>query len=105
MRILLTGATGYIGKRLLPVLLDLGHEVICCVRDVNRFTPPDNNNGKIKLIQVDLLDKKTLSKIPKDIDAAYYLVHSMSVSAKYQKLEHSSAVNFKNYLIIPEIKS
>ena len=104
MRILLTGATGYIGKRLLPVLLDLGHEVICCVRDVNRFTPPDNNNGKIKLIQVDLLDKKTLSKIPKDIDAAYYLVHSMSVSAKYQKLEHSSAVNFKNYLNKTNVK-
>ena len=33
MRILLTGATGYIGKRLLPVLVEKGHEVICCVRD------------------------------------------------------------------------
>ena len=33
MKILLTGATGYIGQRLLPVLLEEGHEVICCVRD------------------------------------------------------------------------
>ncbi len=35
MKILLTGATGYIGKRLLPVLIELGHEVVCCVRDSN----------------------------------------------------------------------
>ena len=37
MRILLTGATGYIAQRLLPVLLRNGHEVICCVRDKVRF--------------------------------------------------------------------
>ncbi|MCV4684074.1 NAD-dependent epimerase/dehydratase family protein, partial [Escherichia coli] len=37
MKILLTGATGYIGKRLLPVLIEQGHEVICCVRDKKRF--------------------------------------------------------------------
>ncbi len=37
MKILLTGVTGYIAQRLLPVLLQNGHEVICCVRDKNRF--------------------------------------------------------------------
>jgi uncharacterized protein YbjT (DUF2867 family) len=37
MKILLTGATGYIGKRLLPLLVEQGHEIICCVRDKNRF--------------------------------------------------------------------
>jgi nucleoside-diphosphate-sugar epimerase len=37
MKILLTGTTGYIGKRLLPLLLDEGHEVICCVRDKHRI--------------------------------------------------------------------
>ena len=37
MKILLTGATGYIDKRLLPVLIEQGHEVVCCVRDKNRF--------------------------------------------------------------------
>ena len=40
MKILLTGATGYIGKRLLPVLLASDHEVYCCVRDRARFHPP-----------------------------------------------------------------
>ena len=37
MKILLTGATGYIAKLLLPVLLDNEHQVVCCVRDKNRF--------------------------------------------------------------------
>ncbi|TAF72871.1 MAG: NAD-dependent epimerase/dehydratase family protein, partial [Flavobacterium sp.] len=41
MNILLTGATGYIGKRLLPLLVAQGHYVICCVRDKDRFTLPE----------------------------------------------------------------
>ncbi|MDG1038537.1 MAG: SDR family oxidoreductase [Polaribacter sp.] len=98
MKILLTGATGYIGKRLLPVLVEQGHEVICCVRDLSRFNPPSSLKTKIEIIQIDLLDKDSLSKIPLDIDAAYYLVHSMSASSNYKSLEQQSAINFKNAL-------
>jgi uncharacterized protein YbjT (DUF2867 family) len=98
MRILLTGATGYIGKRILPVLIKAGHEVICCVRDKSRFKPPEAIKHKIEIIQIDLLVKESLNAIPKDIDGAYYLVHSMSASSDYQKLEQESAVNFRNAL-------
>jgi uncharacterized protein YbjT (DUF2867 family) len=98
MRILLTGATGYIGKRILPVLIEAGHEVICCVRDKSRFKPPEAIKHKIEIIQIDLLVKESLNAIPKDIDGAYYLVHSMSASSDYQKLEQESAVNFRNAL-------
>ncbi len=98
MKILLTGATGYIGKRILPILLDAGHEVICCVRDQGRFEPPKTIKQKIKIIEIDLLVKESLNAIPKDIDGAYYLVHSMSASSDYQKLEQESAVNFRNAL-------
>ncbi len=98
MRILLTGASGYIGKRLLPILVENGHEVICCVRDVNRFNPPESLQSKIQIIQVDLLDKKSLENIPTTIDGAYYLVHSMSTSSDYLALEQESAVNFRNAL-------
>ncbi|MFT4754116.1 MAG: hypothetical protein ACI85Q_001672 [Salibacteraceae bacterium] len=98
MKILLTGATGYIGKRLLPVLIEMGHEVVCCARDVDRFHIPQSFLGKVEVIEVDLLKKDSLENIPKDIDGAYYLVHSMSVSSDYQNLERESAKNFKTYL-------
>ena len=98
MKILLTGATGYIGKRILPVLVDAGYEVICCVRDKSRFNPPESIKQKIKIIKIDLLVKESLNAIPKDIDGAYYLVHSMSSSSEYQKLEQESALNFRNAL-------
>ena len=98
MKVLLTGATGYIGKRLLPVLAEEGHQVVCCVRDKNRFTPPESFKPLIQVIEIDLLDKESLNKIPNDIDAAYYLVHSMSLSKDYERLEAKSAYNFKKAL-------
>lgn len=96
MKILLTGSTGYIGKRLLPILIEAGHEVICCVRDPTRFNPPDSLKDHISVLQLDLLDSASLNKIPKDIDGAYYLVHSMSSSEDYKSLEETSAINFRN---------
>lgn len=96
MRILLTGATGYIGKRLLPILIENGHDVICCARDVNRFSPPKSLESKIEVIQVDLLKQETLKNIPSNIDGAFYLVHSMSASSDYESLEKQSAINFTN---------
>ena len=57
MKILLTGATGYIGKRLLPVLVDLGFEVICCVRDIKRFNTAESLKSKVSVIEIDLLDQ------------------------------------------------
>jgi len=98
MKILLTGATGYIGKRLLPILVEKGHTVVCCVRDINRFNPPKSLLPYIEIIQVDFLDSETLDNIPSDIDAAYYLIHSMSASSDYQQLEEASAINFKNII-------
>lgn len=95
MKILLTGATGYIGKRLLPALAQQGHTIICCSRDKKRFQPPPSLLNQIEIIEVDLLKKETLQNIPEDIDAAYYLVHSMSNSSNYQELEAESAKNFR----------
>ncbi|MEZ5009912.1 MAG: SDR family oxidoreductase [Chitinophagales bacterium] len=94
MKILLTGANGYIGKRLLPVLVKNGHQVVCCVRDVNRFKVPEVLKANVEVIEADFLKKETLENIPKDIDGAYYLIHSMSSSAEYQALEMTCATNF-----------
>lgn len=95
MKILLTGATGYIGKRILPILVAKGQEVICCVRDKNRFYIPEDFQEKVQVIEIDFLDKETLINIPTDIDAAFYLIHSMSGSdTNYDELESISATNF-----------
>ena len=95
MKILLTGATGYIGKRLLPVLVGQGHHVVCCVRDKSRFSPIKSILESISVIEIDLLDEFSLSNIPNDIDFAYYLVHSMSSAKDYKLLEQKSAVNLE----------
>jgi uncharacterized protein YbjT (DUF2867 family) len=99
MKILLTGATGYIAKRLLPVLLADGHEVICCVRDVNRFDTSRFQTDRLRVIRVNFLDRRSLDVIPEDIDAAYYLIHSMSSSVgDFDVMERESAVNFRERL-------
>jgi uncharacterized protein YbjT (DUF2867 family) len=96
MKILLTGATGYIGKRLLPVLIEQGHRVVCCVRDKNRF-PSEGiyKHQNISLLEIDFLKDISVSDFQKDIDAAYYLIHSMSSNVKdFGSLEETSANNF-----------
>jgi uncharacterized protein YbjT (DUF2867 family) len=98
MKILLTGATGYIGKRILPMLVHKGYHVVCCVRDVSRFNPPQALLPSISILKIDLLDKDSLLKIPDDVVAAYYLVHSMSSSDDYKSLEQTSAINFRKRL-------
>lgn len=99
MKILLTGVTGYIAQRLLPVLLKDGHEVICCVRDKNRFNYKNYLTSNLKVIEVDFLDEESLKNIPNDIDIAYYLIHSMSTqSGDFENMEAICATNFKNHM-------
>lgn len=95
MRILLTGANGYIGTRLLPVLQAAGHEILCLVRDPRRLKEENEIIDSTSIIIGDLLDEDSLNSIPKDIDAAYYLVHSMgNAHTDFRELEELSANNF-----------
>jgi len=105
MKILLTGTTGYIGKRLIPFLLEMNHTLICCVRDKQRFPEILKNNKNVSLIEVDFLDKNSLDSIPNEIDIAYYLIHSMSSSSsKFESLEEQCAINFKMRLEKTKVK-
>jgi uncharacterized protein YbjT (DUF2867 family) len=98
MKILVTGATGYIGKRLIPLLLNDGHTVVCAVRDKGRAKSYFKNRKNIVLAEADFLNFTSLKNIPKDIDVAYYLIHSMSNSAKeFHILEEKCAFNFKRF--------
>ena len=80
MKILLTGANGYIGRRLLPELLAKGHQIVCCVRDKNRLGLDKTTLDLIEIWEVDFLDEPQLTNFPTGIDAAYYLIHSMTAS-------------------------
>lgn len=98
MNILLTGANGYIGKTLLPYLLNSGHIVYCCLRKGSKleFTSSKLSNN-IKILRVDFLDSSSLVNIPKEIDVAYYLIHSMSSGkGDFMELERECALNFRD---------
>lgn len=99
MKILLTGANGYIGMRLLPILLDLGHEVICAVRDEKRLSVDEETLSRITVVEIDFLQKVTPDLLPKDLNAAYYLIHSMSSSTQdFDEKEALSAETFNAYM-------
>ena len=99
MKILLTGANGYVGKRLLPELLRLNHEVICCVRDKNRLGLDTATLSKVTIWEIDFLDDPNYDSIPKDIDVAFYLIHSMTAStSEFDVLEANSALHFNGYM-------
>lgn len=99
MKILLTGASGYIGKRLLPVLLDEGHEVYATVRDRNRFHYDYPKSELLHLIEIDFLKPQNEDKLPEDLVVAFYLIHSMTSSlTDFNFLEQQAAERFV-YLI------
>ncbi|MCB2407967.1 SDR family oxidoreductase [Hymenobacter lucidus] len=99
MKILLTGANGYIGRRLLPLLVEAGHEVVCLVRDPRRFELPEWLRAQVTVCAGDLLQPETLQSLPRDIEAAYYLVHSMSGHDQdFFRAEQLSARHFTDYL-------
>jgi uncharacterized protein YbjT (DUF2867 family) len=95
MKILLTGANGYIGMRLLPLLLKEGHEIICAVRNKERLSIDSETRSKITIIEIDFLEAVEEGKIPIDIEAAYFLIHSMSTSTRdFDEMEAKTAYNF-----------
>lgn len=96
MKILLAGANGYIGTRLIPILLEKGHTVVCLVRDKRRFKENSDFSNRVNVITGDLLQPDSIQTVPQDIDAAYYLVHSMAQSSNFANMEEQSARNFCN---------
>ena len=97
MKVLLTGVTGYIGKRLLPVLIEAGQTVVCSTRDRERIDLTPYNAEQVEVVEANFLDRDSLNNIPSDIDAAYYLIHSMSASiSEFSKMERQCALNFRH---------
>lgn len=76
MKILVTGATGYVGGRLVPRLLELGHEVHCFARDPSHLA--DRGWHGVTLHRGDALDAGSFLPVMEGVDVAYYLIHSMA---------------------------
>ena len=98
MKILLTGATGYIGKRVLIQLLLEGHEIVCVVRDRHRFHPSefDQQGNRITVIEADFLNADSLGDLPPGLEAAYYFLHSMADrDENFEAAEATTARNFR----------
>jgi uncharacterized protein YbjT (DUF2867 family)/uncharacterized protein YndB with AHSA1/START domain len=92
MKVLVTGATGYIGGRLVPRLLERGHAVRVLVRDAGRVTGrPWADDGEV--VQGDLLHPDELAGAFDDVDVAYYLVHSMYAGRGYAERDRQAARN------------
>jgi uncharacterized protein YbjT (DUF2867 family) len=91
-KVLVTGASGYIGGRLLGKLLALGHDVSALVRQPKYFA--ERLSG-VDVMQGDLLVKESLAGLFDGIDSVYYLVHLLGASmGNFESLEEESARNF-----------
>lgn len=98
MHVLVTGANGYIGLRLIQSLLDADHEITAVIRDKRRF--PISNFGvgddRLHIVEADFLDQESLRELPQSVDAAYYLIHSMGSGGDFARKEAECAENFAN---------
>jgi uncharacterized protein YbjT (DUF2867 family) len=93
LKILVTGATGYVGGRLVPRLLDLGYTVRVLVRDPARLQGRPWL-GQVEVYRGDVLDSDSLNQAMQGIQSAYYLIHSMSGHADFHARDLTAAENF-----------
>jgi uncharacterized protein YbjT (DUF2867 family) len=91
--ILVTGATGYIGGRLIPLLLAAGHQVRCLVRDSNRLFGRSWHHS-VEIVEGDVFRPDSLAAAMQGVDIAYYLVHSLGGGADFHQQDITAATNF-----------
>lgn len=85
--------------RLLPVLLEAGHEVVCAVRDRNRLSVDAEMRRELTIVEIDFMDDPKANILPTDVDIVYFLLHSMSSSTTDFDLQEARvAHHFNQYM-------
>ncbi|MDR5656470.1 NAD(P)H-binding protein [Halodesulfurarchaeum sp. HSR-GB] len=92
MKVLVTGATGFVGSNLVPDLLEHGYEVRALTRD--RSKGEKRLDDRVEVVEGDVLDPETLDGVFEDIDVAYYLVHSLGIGGEFEERDNQAAANF-----------
>jgi uncharacterized protein YbjT (DUF2867 family) len=90
VHVLVTGATGFVGSRLVPELVAAGHSVRALVRDPGGYDAPEG----VEVVGGDLLDADSLGGAFDGVEAAYYLVHSMGAGEGFAERDRRAARNF-----------
>ena len=85
MKVLVTGATGYVGGRLVPKLLERGHSVRVIVRDNHRLDEVPWRDA-VDIVEGDLVDQVAVAQAVRGQDVVYYLVHSITSSGDFEKI-------------------
>ena len=90
--ILLTGATGYVGGRLLRSLRSVGHRVRCLARRPEYLA--SQVDSQVDVVRGDVLDRASLERALEGVGVAYYLVHSMGRDKDFEATDRQAARNF-----------
>ena len=93
-RVLVLGASGYIGSSLVPALASAGHRVRAASR--HREVLEGRDWEGVELVEADALDPASLRRALEGVDAAYYLVHSMAAGQDFPRIDHQAAENFRD---------
>ena len=103
--VLVTGATGYVGGRLIPQLLDSGYRVRVVGRSLPKLqSRPWATEPNVELAEADALDYDSVERAARGCWAAFYLIHSMGADKDFKSLDRLSAENFRDACIKAGVK-
>jgi uncharacterized protein YbjT (DUF2867 family) len=93
VRCLVSGASGYVGGRLVPELLSAGYRVRCMARTVSRLAGFPWA-GQVETAQADALDPASLRRALDGVDVAYYLIHALGTGRQFEATDRAAAASF-----------
>ena len=103
LRCLVTGASGYIGGRLVPELLAAGYPVRCMARDPGKLSDRPWS-GEVEVAAADALEGTGVRRALEGVDVAYYLIHSLGTGASFEQRDRDAAGIFADAAVSAGVK-